>query len=187
MLPFSPEILVSECREAITGADPLRGLTAAVAEQLARLPKEGSLTLGPPSALQLEVLEAQPDLTVLWLVLPAGFSFPPHDHRMASVVGVARGAEENIYYRRDGSTLVESARRRLGPGDLAPHGPEVIHAIANPLEEPLAAIHVYAGDFFHWERSEWRGQPLAEHPYDLSGIRRLAGIDDARLASQGRP
>ena len=39
--------------------------------------------------------------------------------------------------------------------------------MTNPTSQFTAAIHVYGGDFFTTERSEWDPATLHEHPYDI--------------------
>ncbi len=93
---------------------------------------------------------------------------------MVSAVGVYAGAEENVYYEADGAGLRETKRRLVKPGDVAVHAADVIHSIASAGDEPLAALHVYGGDFLHAPRSEWRGSPFARHAYDTARLRALA-------------
>jgi predicted metal-dependent enzyme (double-stranded beta helix superfamily) len=33
--------------------------------------------------------------------------------------------------------------------------PDIIHSVLNPIDRLTGAIHVYGGDFFGAERSEW--------------------------------
>lgn len=47
-----------------------------------------------------------------------------------------------------------------------PLGPEIIHSVTNPIPRLTGAIHVYGGDFFGAERSEWDPESLVEGPYD---------------------
>jgi predicted metal-dependent enzyme (double-stranded beta helix superfamily) len=55
----------------------------------------------------------------------------------------------------------------LGPGDVRPLGEEIIHSVTNPTAKLTGAIHVYGGDFFSQERSEWDPESLEERPYDI--------------------
>ena len=45
--------------------------------------------------------------------------------------------------------------RSCAPGDVALLGDDVIHSVTNPLTTCTAAIHVYGGNFFTRERSDW--------------------------------
>jgi hypothetical protein len=52
-----------------------------------------------------------------------------------------------------------SGAKALSTGDAEPLGNNIIHSVTNPIRRLTGAIHVYGGDFFHEERSEWdRGQ-----------------------------
>jgi predicted metal-dependent enzyme (double-stranded beta helix superfamily) len=42
--------------------------------------------------------------------------------------------------------------------------------VTNPTSKFTGAIHVYGGDFFETERSEWDPQTLEEHPYDVENV-----------------
>lgn len=169
---FDAQSFVAECRAALVEPDVLAALASRVAGVFAD--REALLeAFGVGSKLRVATLHASADLTILQFVCPIGFAFPIHDHRMRSVVGVYSGVEDNVFYRRQDRTLLEVGRTRVHAGEVAAHDSHVIHSIANLADEPLAAIHVYAGDFFHAERSEWRGAPPEERAYDLDGLRRL--------------
>ena len=66
-------------------------------------------------------------------------------------------------------TLDEAAARAksLGPGEVRPLGDDIIHSVTNPTSKLTGAIHVYGGDFFAMERSEWETEGLEERPYDI--------------------
>lgn len=68
--------------------------------------------------------------------------------------------------------LIEArGARSLGVGDVAALGPDVIHSVTNPLTRCTGAIHVYGGDFFAIERSEWEPEFLSERPYDIERVK----------------
>ena len=82
------------------------------------------------------------------------------------------GREDNIYWRRikdEKNGLIEAAgARALVAGDVVPLGKDIIHSVTNPIMKLSGAIHVYGGDFFEIERSEWDPEKLHERPYDPS-------------------
>ena len=39
--------------------------------------------------------------------------------------------------------------------DAEPLGSDIIHSVINPIDKLTGAIHIYGGDFFAAERSEW--------------------------------
>jgi hypothetical protein len=58
----------------------------------------------------------------------------------------------------------------VAPGVL-PNGTHVIHAISNPLDESLLALHAYGGDLFATPRSNWDPETHEEIPFDWTKVR----------------
>ncbi len=52
--------------------------------------------------------------------------------------------------------------------DCEPLGTNIIHSVTNPIPRLSGAIHVYGGDFFAAERSEWDPETLSEGRYDVA-------------------
>jgi len=52
-------------------------------------------------------------------------------------------------------------------------GPDLIHSVVNPSAKVTGAIHVYGGDFFAIERSEWDPDSLQERPFDVAKAQRM--------------
>ncbi len=125
--------------------------------------------LGEPQWAGVEKVYVSDNLTVLNLAWGPNLHLPPHNHNMWAVIGIYGGCEDNIFYRRDddGITVHEEGHARLSAGETIPLGPQAIHAVTNPLEKLTAAIHVYGGNFFTEERSEWDEENFSEHPYDV--------------------
>ena len=88
------------------------------------------------------------------------------------------GREDNIFWRRvpgapDGRVEAAGAQA-LGVGDAEPLGHNVIHSVTNPIPRLTGALHVYGGDFFAAERSEWDAETLREGRFDTErAIRRF--------------
>ncbi|HVJ55744.1 MAG TPA: hypothetical protein VM689_25000 [Aliidongia sp.] len=167
---------ISDCVEAVTRDTRHK----AVCEVVARAVSEPSAVmeaLGEPQQAGVGILYRAPNLTILNLVWGPGMTIMPHDHRMWAVIGIYTGREDNIFWRRlpsDATRMVEAAgARSLGRGDCAPLGPDIIHSVTNPIPRLTGAIHVYGGDFFEQERSEWNPETLCEQPYDHEKARRL--------------
>src|SRR5205807_7502518 len=75
----------------------------------------------------VDVLHRSPELTVLSVVVPAGLAATPaHDHRMWAVVGVYGGQEDNDFFRRADTGLVESGGRSLRVSDTLAMGDDTI-------------------------------------------------------------
>jgi predicted metal-dependent enzyme (double-stranded beta helix superfamily) len=94
----------------------------------------------------------------------------PHNHQMWAVIGIYTGREDNIFWRRlPGSAtgrLEAAGAKALSERDAEPLGHNIIHSVTNPIPRLTAAIHVYGGDFFAAERSEWDPETLAEQRWD---------------------
>ena len=110
-------------------------------------------------------------------------SFGPHNHRMWATIGIYSGGEDNSFYRRAGDTLTASGGKSLRPGDAVLLGDDTIHAVTNPTSQFAGAIHIYGGDFFATPRSEWRGEPYREQPYDVDYV--LNYFEEANRAYAG--
>jgi len=117
------------------------------------------------------------DLTVIDVMWPPNMVIMPHNHTMWAVIGVYDGREDNILWRRlpaGANGRIEAAgAKALATGDVQVFGPEIIHSVVNPLSRVTGAIHVYGGDFFAAERSEWDPESLHEKAYDMQKAQRM--------------
>lgn len=165
---FDVDELVAACQVAIDETDPVLAVRD-VLEQAVADPRAIAEAL-PPERGELVPLHVSERLTVLKLVWTPGMVLGPHDHRMWAAIGVYSGGEDNRFFRRAGATLTDAGARTLRPGDVCLLGEEVVHAVANPTAECAGAIHVYGGDFFATARSEWRGDPPTEEPFDVARL-----------------
>jgi predicted metal-dependent enzyme (double-stranded beta helix superfamily) len=181
---FDLDRFAEDCRAALVQD---RGGQRALREVVARAVADpGAIVaaLGEPRRGAVTKLHHAPDLTVLNVVWGPRMTIHPHDHRMAAVIGVYAGAEDNIFWRRaEGGGLEAAGARALRARDCAVLGKDIIHSVTNPLARLTGAIHVYAGDFFAAERSEWDPETLAEHPYDVGHTMRLFEESNAALAA----
>lgn len=164
------EQLIQDCAAAVSDSAP----TKAVREILARAVSDpaGLLqVLGEPEQAGIQRLHVSDELTVLNVIWAPRMTLMPHNHNMWATIGVYGGREDNIFWRRlpdDAKGRVEAAgAKSLGPKDVRPLGEEIIHSVTNPTAKLTGAIHVYGGDFFSQERSEWDPESLEERPYDI--------------------
>src|SRR5688572_20044026 len=165
---FDTDSFLADCVSAAREPDA----RLAVKEVLARAtadPAAMARTL-PPERAGITKLHVAPEITILHVVWAPGMSFGPHDHRMWAAIGIYTGGEDNSFYRRHQGTLAASGGKRLRPRDVALLGDDTIHAVANPTTEFTGSIHIYGGDFFATPRSEWRGDPYRERPYDVQYV-----------------
>jgi len=103
---------------------------------------------------------------------------------MWAVVGVYCGREDNIFWRRaadDNSRIEAAGARSIGAGEARSLGRNIIHSVTNPTSNFTGAIHVYGGDFFAVERSEWNPESLMEQPFDVDKNMALFERENERL------
>jgi predicted metal-dependent enzyme (double-stranded beta helix superfamily) len=179
------EDIVAGCQDALTEHTPV----LAVRDVLAGLVSDrGGLgrALGPVERGGITALHTAADLTVLRVAWTPGMALYPHDHRMWAVIGMYGGQEDNAFFRRaPGAGLEAAGGRELPAGEVLVLGDDAIHAVANSREEFAVALHVYGGDFFAVERSEWDAETFEERPRDLERTARL--FDEANARWAGRP
>jgi predicted metal-dependent enzyme (double-stranded beta helix superfamily) len=184
---FGLEHFIDECRAALAADASHRLVREAVARAVSD-PAGVLRTLGDPHRAEIQKLYHAPDLTILNVVWGPMMTVVPHNHQMWAVIGIYTGREDNIFWRRltECNGRVEAAgARALGVGDAEPLGPNVIHSVTNPIPRLTGAIHVYGGDFFAAERSEWNAETLTEDRYDAGRMMRRFDEANARLSSHG--
>ncbi len=170
---FDLDAFVDECKRAVEG-DPTH---KAIAELTKRALSDTSAlidALGEPDGPALVPLYQSEKLTILNTVWAPGLMVPPHNHNMWAVIGIYGGREDNIFWRRlsEEETHIEAAgAKSLRTGDVAPLGPDIIHSVTNPTTKLSGALHIYGGDFFEEERSEWDPEVLDERPLDMDRLR----------------
>ena len=182
---FDLDRFADDCRTALAED---RGGHRAVREVVARAAADPAgvlAALGEPRRAGVQKLYHAPDLTILNVVWGPRMTIMPHNHRMWAVIGVYTGCEDNIFWRRmdGGGARVEAAgAKALRAGDCAALGKDIIHSVTNPIARLTGAIHVYGGDFFRADRSEWDPETLREQPYDVEKAIRLFEETNAALA-----
>jgi len=169
-MSFDIDQLTENCRSALKNTAP----SMAVRDIVSRAVSDTNAVvnaLGEPKRGEVQRLHVSDDLTILNVIWAPGMTIRPHDHNMWAVIGVYGGREDNIFWRRrkdDPNGRIEAAgAKSLGPQDVRPLGPDIIHSVTNPTTKFTGAIHVYGGDFFSIVRSEWEPDDLFEHPYDI--------------------
>lgn len=173
---FDLDHLVADCRSAAGAEDGDRVLRELVTRAVED-PSELIAALGEPRQSGLVAIYRSPDLTILNLVWKPCFTVMPHNHEMPAVIGIYGGREDNIFWRRikdapEGQIEAVGAKA-LATGDVAHLGRDIIHSVTNPIDKLTGAIHVYRGDFFAAERSEWDPESLTERPYDLERVKAM--------------
>ncbi len=182
---FDTEEFVASCRAALTESAPQLAIKELMLRAMER-PAEVEGALGTPTAGAIETLHHSPELTVLNIIWTPGMSLYPHDHRMWAVIGLYGGQEDNRFYRRTPQGLEAASSKQLRVEDAVVLGKDVIHAVSNPGRTFTGAIHVYGGNFFAAERSEWEPETFEERPWDIANTRRVfAEANERYAAGQG--
>lgn len=153
--------LVEACLEAAAGSRPQADV-AALLQQAVAQPAQllaAARAFVAPDERGLRVLHNDPRLTLMFVDLPAGFSTPPHDHGIWAAICVTEGREENRVYVERGDSLALVAEPAADPGGLVLLDADAIHAIRNPLDQPLRALHAYGGDLLAIEHRYWEDFP----------------------------
>jgi len=167
---------VEDCRAAVRADPSHRG----VAEVLGRAlgdPAAVIREVGEPTAAGIVPIYRSPHLTIINVIWKPWMNRQPHNHEMWAVIGIYGGREDNIFWRRvkdDPDGHIEAAgAKALRTGDCTPLGRDIIHSVTNPLGKLTGAIHIYGGDFFDAERSEWDPENLTEHAFDVERVKAL--------------
>ena len=173
---FDKDQFIADCRAALDGDRTSRNVREVVARAVSD-PVQVINGLGEPKAGGIQPIHRSPELTIINVLWPAHMVIMPHNHSMWAVIGVYGGREDNMLWRRlpdDADGKIEAAGAiALSTRDAQVFGPDVIHSVVNPIQRVTGAIHVYGGDFFAAERSEWDPESLCEKPYDVDKAMRM--------------
>jgi len=179
---FSLDQFIADCCEAVRQDASHKFVREVVARAIS---DPGSVlhALGEPSVGGITPLYRSKELTVSNVIWTPYMTLLPHNHNMWAVIGIYTGREDNIFWRRlsDGEKGIEAAgARALSERDAMPLGQDIIHSVVNPIPRLTGAIHVYGGDFFAIDRSEWDAETLCEQPSDGSKMARRFEEANAR-------
>lgn len=146
----------------------------AVQDVLARAVSEPAAVisrLGEPQRSEVKPLYHSDEMTILNVLWAPKMTIAPHNHNMWAVIGIYTGREDNIFWRRlpgrEDGKLEAAGATALCAKDAEPLGHDIVHSVTNPVPRITGAIHVYGGDFFAAERSEWDPEILTEGPFDM--------------------
>ena len=182
VLMFEAERFVADCRTAFA-EDPTHKAVREVLASTVSDPAAVLKGLGEPKRAEIQKLFHSDALTIINVVWAPGMMVMPHNHRMWAVIGIYTGREDNVFWRRVKGTpnKIEAAgAKALCATDAEPLGSDIIHSVINPIDKLTGAIHIYGGDFFAAERSEWDSMTLEEHRSDGEQTRRVFEEANAR-------
>jgi predicted metal-dependent enzyme (double-stranded beta helix superfamily) len=162
---------------------------AAVEQVLARAvsdPAAVLAALGEPSEVGPLPVYRSPALTILNVVWAPLMVLPTHDHLMWATIGIYTGREDNILWERRGAVAEAVGAASLSEKEVFSLPDDAIHSVVNPLSRLTAAIHIYGGDFFATQRSEWDPETLEERPQDFAAVQQLFRDANARFQASQR-
>jgi predicted metal-dependent enzyme (double-stranded beta helix superfamily) len=179
---FDVARFVAECEDAIASKD--RGAVREILVAAISDPAGIVAALGEPKRAGDRVLHRSPRLTILHIVWPPSFTQAPHNHMLWAEIGVYRGREDNIFWRRsapDAKWPIEAiGAAALCAGSCLSLERDVIHSVTNPLDKVTAGLHVYGGDLSP-ARSMWDSETLVEAPLNYLRDDRAVEAHNARL------
>lgn len=168
MQVFDLDQFVSDCRAAIKGERAQAHIREIVARAVSD-PASVIKTVGEPQRGEMQPLYRGQELTVLNVIWAPWMTLLPHNHRMWAIIGIYTGREDNIFWKpadANGKNIVAAGAKALSARDAEPLGDNIIHSVTNPIPRLTGAIHVYGGDFFAVQRSEWDAETLTEQASD---------------------
>jgi len=173
---FDLDRFIEDCRDAVA-ADPTHKAVSEIVSRAVSEPGQILHALGEPQRGEVQKIYCSRDLTIINVIWAPRMTIMPHNHNMWAVIGVYTGREDNIFWRRikddPGGRIEAAGARSLGRGEATPLGADIIHSVTNPTTKLTSAIHVYGGEFFEEERSEWETDGLTEQTYDVEKNMRL--------------
>lgn len=129
--------------------------------------------IGRPTEAGLKVFLRSKDLTIFAASWTPQMNLMPHNHKMWANIGIYTGREDNILWERQKKGLEANDVRCLFAGDVASLNTNAIHSVTNPLQRFTGGLHIYGGDFFATERSQWDPETLVEEPSNGDVIRAI--------------
>lgn len=173
---FDLDQFIADCESAHAEDRSHKAVHEVVARAMST-PSEVLSGLGEPERSEVQSLHHTDDLTILNVVWAPRMTIMPHNHEMWAIIGIYSGREDNIFWRRikdeAGGRVEAAGAKALSEKDAVPLGADIIHSVTNPIPRLTGAIHVYGGDFFGADRSEWDPETLLEGPYDVEKTIRL--------------
>lgn len=169
---FDLDQFFADCRDALSQDRSPQAVREIVARAVSE-PAAVLKALGEPRRGQIQCLYRSPELTILNVIWAPKMTIFPHNHDTWAVIGIYSGREDNVFWRRlpgERYRVEAVGAKSLCDKDALPLGRDVIHSVTNPIGRLTGAIHVYGGDFFNANRSEWDPESLLERPCDPQRI-----------------
>ncbi len=166
-MTFELDRFIFHCKDAVMQPRPAEAVLALMREAMSDVAavRQALRPILGDSLANTPLFRAS-ELLILNNVLVPGVVTPPHNHATWAVIGIYGGREDNTFFRESTTDLEEIDRKELRVGSSVFLDPGAIHAVANPLEVPTLAIHVYGADLLTARRSMWNPHTLEACDYE---------------------
>jgi|GEM_PF-175732 len=163
---------IEDCIAANKDSNPQEAVKEVLARGVSD-PKAMLNAIGEPTEAGLKVFLRSKDLTIFAASWTPQMNLMPHNHHMWANIGIYTGREDNIIWKRNKESLEAHDVRCLFTGDVATLNTSAIHSVTNPLQRFTGGLHIYGGDFFATERSQWDPDTMIEEPSNGDVIRNI--------------
>ena len=163
---------IEDCIAANKDSNPQEAVKEVLARGVSN-PQAMLKAIGEPKEAGLKVFLRSKDLTIFAAAWTPQMNLMPHNHHMWANIGIYTGREDNIIWERNNNSLEAHDVRCLFAGDVATLQTNAIHSVTNPLQRFTGGLHIYGGDFFATERSQWDPETLIEEPSNGDVIRNI--------------
>jgi predicted metal-dependent enzyme (double-stranded beta helix superfamily) len=163
---------IEDCIAANKETNPQEAVKEVLAKGVSN-PSSMLKAIGEPTEAGLKVFLRSKDLTIFAASWTPQMNLMPHNHHMWANIGIYTGREDNIIWERTNDSLDANDVRCLFAGDVATLNTSAIHSVTNPLMRFTGGLHIYGGDFFATERSQWDPETLEEEPSNGEIIRNI--------------
>ncbi|MFH4965401.1 hypothetical protein V8G69_10390 [Gaetbulibacter sp. M235] len=165
---------IEDCIAANKESNPQEAVKEVLAKGVSN-PQAMLKAIGEPKEAGLKVFLRSKELTIFAAAWTPQMNLMPHNHHMWANIGIYTGREDNILWERTekGLGLEANKARCLFAGDVATLNTSAIHSVTNPLQRFTGGLHIYGGDFFATERSQWDPETLNEEPSNGDVIRNI--------------
>lgn len=174
------EKFVADCVSAQKESEPQKAIGEVLAREVSD-PSSVIKALGEPRKAGIEVLHRSETLTIFNAKWTPQMNLMPHNHLMWALIGIYTGREDNIMWKSGKDRIEAFGAKALFTRDVAELPVDTIHSVTNPLLRFTGGIHIYGGDFFNTERSQWDPESLEREPSDGASIRKMFEEENRRL------
>ena len=116
---FNKDRFIEDCKQAVKEGQPaVREIVAAAVSNPAAVLAE----MGEPRQAGVEALYRSPELTVINFTWAPYMSLMPHNHQMFAVIGIYGGREDNVFWKRNESSIEAAAAKSLAAADGSSDG-----------------------------------------------------------------